>query len=85
MFHSWTPVGGWNASDSEMDRIQGAALFFFFQKKGCRDAVAQRLVQMVLFKQRYHGLRYSEEQEAMLQRMIQPIIHSEATSGLALS
>jgi len=85
MFHSWTPVGGWNASDSEMDQIQGAALFFFFQKKGCSEAIAQRLVQMALFKQRYHGLRYSEEQESMLQRMLQPIIHSEATSGPTLS
>ena len=72
---TWVPVGGWNASFSEMDRIQGSALFSFFTKKGCRASVASTLANMVIYKQKNHGLRYSEEQESLLQRMMQPIIH----------
>jgi hypothetical protein len=73
-YESWVPVGGWNASFSEMDRIQGSALFAFFTKKGCRPSVASSLVHMVIYKQKNHCLRYSEEQETLLQRMMQPII-----------
>ena len=29
----WEPVGGWNASFSEQDRIQSTNLFFFFKKR----------------------------------------------------
>lgn len=71
---TWVPVGGWNASFSEMDQIQGSALFSFFTKKGCRASVASSLVHMVIYKQKNHGLRYSEEQESLLKRMMQPII-----------
>jgi hypothetical protein len=71
----WMPVGGWNASFSEMDRIQGSTLFAFFTKKGCRASVASSLVHMVIYKQKYHALRYSEEQESLLKQMMQPIIH----------
>jgi hypothetical protein len=72
---TWTPCGGWNASFSEMDQLQATSLFFHFRKRGCSEPVASCLAQMALFKQKNHGLRYSEEQEAMLQRLIQPFIH----------
>jgi len=67
----WTPKGGWNAVFSEKHRISGTTLFFFLKnKKGCQDHVAEMIVHMVLYKQIYPGLRYSEEQEKVLQRMI---------------
>jgi hypothetical protein len=33
----WEPVGGWNASFSEQDRIQSTNLFFFFQEAICGE------------------------------------------------
>ena len=45
---------------------------------------------MILFKRKYHDLRYSEEQEEQLRTALQPIhtnsilIHSVATSNPAL-
>jgi hypothetical protein len=40
-------------------------LFFFFKKK--YDASqAEILAQMIIYKKKYHGLKYSEEQEASI-------------------
>jgi hypothetical protein len=63
----WTPVGGWNRSCSEADKIQTTALFFFYKnKKGYAEEKASILAHMRMFKQKYRGLTYSEEQEALL-------------------
>jgi hypothetical protein len=71
---TWMPVGGWNVCFSTMDQIQCRSLFFHCKKKGCTESVASCLAQMVLYKQQY-GVRYSEEQEAFLKRMMSPITH----------
>ena len=68
----WEPVGGWNASFSEQDRIQSTNLFFFFKKRYA-EKVASSLAIMTIFKQKYHGLQYSEDQEELLLKARQPI------------
>ena len=63
----WEPTGGWNRAFSEQDKLQCVTLFFFFKnKKGFKDAMAETLAQMVIYKQKYNGLKYSDEQEALL-------------------
>jgi hypothetical protein len=65
--YSWTPTGGWNNGFSEKDKIQCINLFFFFKnKKGFKDITAESLAQMVIYKQKYNGLKYSDEQETVL-------------------
>jgi hypothetical protein len=69
VLEKWAPKGGWNAIFSEQHQIQGTSLFFFFKnKKGFKENVAEMMVQMILFKQVYPGLQYGKEQEAMLKR-----------------
>ena len=60
----WVPIGGWNKSFSEKDKIECRNLFVFFNKDFKED-IAQILAYMVLFKQKYH-ITYSEEQESIL-------------------
>ncbi len=72
----WEPTGKWNASFSEKDKIQCTNLFFFFKnKKGFKENMAEILAQMVIYKQKNNGLRYSDEQEALLQEALTPIFH----------
>jgi hypothetical protein len=72
----WEPTGKWNASFSEKDKIQCTNLFFFFKtKKGFKENVAETLAQMVIYKQKNSGLRYSDEQELMIQEAMTPIFH----------
>ena len=68
----WEPVGGWNASFSEQERIQSTNLFFFFKKRYV-EKIASTLAIMTIFKQKYHGLQYSEDQEQLLSKARQPI------------
>jgi hypothetical protein len=71
---SWEPQSGWNSSFSEKDKIQCTNLFFFFKnKKGFKENIATALAQMVVYKQKYTGLKYSEEQEALLENALKPI------------
>ena len=71
VIEEWVPKGGWNAIFSEQHQIQGKSLFFFFKnKKGFKENVAEMMVQMILFKQVYPGLQYGKEQEAMLKRSL---------------
>ncbi len=73
----WQPKGGWNRAFSEQDKIQCTTLFFFFNhKKGYKDHVAEILAHMVLFKQKYPGLAYTQEQEQRLREALQPVFHS---------
>jgi predicted adenine nucleotide alpha hydrolase (AANH) superfamily ATPase len=68
---SWTPKSGWNNSFSEKDKIQYTNLFFFFKnKKGFKENMAEILAQMVIYKQKYSGLTYSDEQETMLREAL---------------
>jgi len=73
----WEPMGGWNASFSEQDRIQSTNLFFYFKKRYA-EKVASSLAIMTIFKQKYHGLQYSEDQEALLSMARRPIRSEEA-------
>ena len=69
---SWEPKQGWNAIFSERDKIQATNLYFFLKKKGVLPIMAENMVHMILFQQIYH-LSYSEEQEAILRKAMQPI------------
>lgn len=74
---TWHPRAGWNATFSESEKLQITNLFFFFKnKKGLNEQVADILAQMVLYKQKHHGLQYSEEQEAQIQEALRPIFNS---------
>jgi len=70
----WMPQSGWNSSFSEKDKLQCTNLFFFFKnKKGFKENTAATLAQMVLYKQKYNGMKYSEEQEQILQEALKPV------------
>ena len=72
VIEEWVPKGGWNAIFSEEHQNRGTSLFFFFKnKKGFKENVAEMMVQMILFKQVYPGLQYGKEQEAMLKKALQ--------------
>ena len=74
---SWEPICGWNSSFSEKEKLQCTNLFFFFKnKKGFKENIAESLAQMVIFKQKYTGLEYSKEQEYLLQSALKPIFNS---------
>ena len=73
--HTWTPLSGWNSAFSNKDKIQCTSLFVFFkEKKGYTEKIASMLSHMVVFKQKYHGLSYSEEQESLLNKALKPIL-----------
>jgi hypothetical protein len=74
---SWSPQSGWNNSFSEKDKLQCTNLFFFLKnKKGFNKNIAETLSQMVIFKQKYPGLKYSDEQEVMLMNALKPVFNS---------
>ena len=71
---TWEPLGGWNSIFSEQDKIQCINLFFFFKnQKGFKEIMAERLAQMVIYKQKYNGLKYSDEQETILVDALKPV------------
>ena len=68
---NFNPKAGWNSAFSEKDKIQYTNLFFFFKnKKGFKDDMAETLAQMVIYKQKYSGLKYSDEQEEVLREAL---------------
>ena len=70
----WEPKSGWNSSFSEKDKIQCTNLFFFFKnKKGFNDILADNLAQMVIYKQKYNMLKYSDEQESILVKALKSV------------
>jgi hypothetical protein len=72
----WKPVGGWNKQFSDQDKIHATHLFFFFKnKKGFKDIEAEMLAHMVVFKDKYKGMKYSEDQEKSILSALYPIIH----------
>jgi predicted adenine nucleotide alpha hydrolase (AANH) superfamily ATPase len=73
---TWEPPSGWNSCFSEKDKIQCTNLFLFFKnKKGFKENIADILAQMVIYKQKYNGLKYSEEQENILQEALKPVFN----------
>lgn len=75
----WIPKSGWNSSFSEKDKIQCMNLFFFFKnKKGFKENIGESLAQMVIYKQKYNGLKYSDEQEEILTNALRPIINDNS-------
>jgi hypothetical protein len=73
---SWEPHSGWNSSFSEKDKIQCTNLFFFFKnKKGFKENMAEILAQMVIYKQKYNGLKYSDEQEVILHDALKSVFN----------
>jgi hypothetical protein len=74
--YSWEPCTGWNSTFSESDKIQCTNLFFFFKnKKGFKENMAEILAQMVIYKHKYPGMKYSNEQETQLQEALQPVFN----------
>jgi phage protein D len=73
----WQPVGGWGAAFSEQDKLQLMNLFFFFKnKKGYKDRKAETLAHMIVSKQKYKGLQYSEDQERHIREALQAVFGS---------
>ena len=78
MTEEWVPKEGWNAAFSEQDRAYCTTLFTCLKKQMSEQA-SSRAAHMIVFKQKYNGLRYSEEQEAFLSKCtkkMQSITHS---------
>lgn len=74
----WQPKAGWNTTFSDQDKIKCMNLFFFFKsKKGFSEAMSEILAQMAVYKHKYHGMKYSEEQENMLAEALKPIFNTE--------
>lgn len=70
----FSPKAGWNPMLTDSEKLKLTNLFFFFKnKKGFKDEMAEILAQMAVFKQKYHGLKYSEEQEAVLRTALSPV------------
>jgi hypothetical protein len=73
----WTPKGGWNTGFSPSEKIKCTNLFFFFKnKKGFKESMAETMAHMVLYKQKYAGMKYSDEQEAMLEEALKPVFRN---------
>jgi hypothetical protein len=71
---TYTPKAGWNPMLTSAEKLKLTNLFFFFKnKKGFKAEMANILAQMAVFKQKYHGLKYSDEQEAQLRMALSPI------------
>jgi len=79
--NQWEPKEGWNAALSEKDRTYCASLVVFF-KKTLSEAAASRAAHMIVFKQKYHGLVYSEEQEAFLSKHLLRFTRSRFTRSV---
>lgn len=72
----WKPVGGWNKQFSEQEKINATHLFFFLKnKKGYKDLEAEMISQMILFKDKYKDMKYTDDQERVIKKALEPIIH----------
>jgi hypothetical protein len=70
---SWIPVGGWNRTWTEKEKVQCSRLYFFFHdKKHYSEKASSIMSQMVIYKDKWH-VHYSEEQEQELKKALQPI------------
>ncbi len=70
----FTPSNGWNAIFSEKDKITYTNIYFFLtNKKGYKPQIAEIYTQMILFKQKYPHMKYSDEQEGQLQKALKTV------------
>jgi hypothetical protein len=70
----WKPSYGWNASQSETEKLMETNLFFFLKnKKGFTEHNAEVYARMLVFKQKYPELKYSAEQEETLKQCLQTV------------
>lgn len=69
-FEEYSPLGGWNATLSNQEKIKSTALYSFFKKKGYSESNAIIMSDMMIYKQKYNGLQYSNEQEEMLKKAL---------------
>jgi hypothetical protein len=68
---TWIPEEGWNRTWAEKDKIQCTRLYFFFHNvKHYSSDVASIMAHMMVYKEKCHGLRYSEEQERELAKAL---------------
>jgi hypothetical protein len=59
---------------SDREKVQFKNLFFFFKnKKGFTDKNAEIITEMIIFKQKYKGLKYSDEQENTIKKVLEYI------------
>jgi hypothetical protein len=84
MFH-WSPASDtietytskWNPTLSDSEAMQITNLFFFFKnKKGFNESQAKSLAEMVVYKQKYRGIKYSIEQEDVLKHALTPVFNT---------
>jgi len=75
---TWEPEEGWNRTWMEKDKIQCTRLYFFFHiTKHYSEAASSTMAHMLVYKEKCHGLHYSEEQEAELRKALElPTTHS---------
>jgi predicted adenine nucleotide alpha hydrolase (AANH) superfamily ATPase len=72
-----TYMSEWNPALSETEKLQTTNLFFFFKnKKGFNERQAKSLAEMVVYKQKYRGIKYSAEQEAVLKQALIPVFNT---------
>lgn len=73
---TYTPKSGWNPTLTAADKLKLTNLFFFFKnKKGFKENVADIMAHMIMFKEKYHGMSYSEEQEQQLCEALKPVFN----------
>jgi hypothetical protein len=84
MFY-WSPAANtiqtytpdWNPALSDAEMLQITNLFFFFKnKKGFNNHQSKSLAEMVVYKQKYRGIRYSDEQETVLKQALTPVFNT---------
>ena len=68
--HEWTPTGGWNVAYGEREKMRGIAYHHHLIRRGYSENAAEIIIQMVLSKQVYDGLTYSDAQEKILRKAI---------------
>lgn len=72
---TWEPSMGWNRTFSEKEKLECAYLYVFLTKrKKYNSEKAEQLAQMAIFKQKYHGIQYSDIQENELVMALKPIL-----------
>jgi hypothetical protein len=59
---------------SDQEKISYTNIYFFLKQKGYSEKMADIYTQMAIFKEKYHGIKYSEEQEEQLKKALKPVL-----------
>ena len=59
---------------SDQEKISYTNIYFFLKQKGYSEKMADIYTQMAIFKEKYHGIKYSDEQEEQLKKALEPIM-----------